>query len=136
MKSTKAYPHAELTEKIIGAAYTVHNELGSGFIEKVYENALTQELRYNGYAVQQQPLVSVYYRGLSVGEFQPDLIVEKKILVDVKAVRTLTKEFESKLIHYLKATGLEVGLLINFGESVQVRRKIYTPKHSRSVANQ
>jgi len=133
MAGKAEYPHQELTERIIGAAFIVHNELGGGFVEKVYENALALELRCMDYAVKQQPNASVFYRGQSVGDFQPDLIVEEKVLIDVKAVRMLTREFETKLIHYLKATGLEVGLLINFGESVQVRRKIFSRKNYPSV---
>lgn len=134
LRTKVEYPYAELTEKIIGAAYTVHNELGGGFIEKVYENALVIELSERGIDACQQPQTSVSYRGRLVGEFNPDLIVEDKILVEVKAVRTLTHEYDQKLIHYLKATGLQVGLLINFGESVQVRRKIFTLKLNRSAS--
>lgn len=129
------YPLKELTEKIIGAAYDVHNELGSGFVEKVYENALTAELRRQEYVVEQQKALTVSYKGESVGEFITDLIVEKKVIVEIKAVKSLTDDFDAKLIHYLKATGIEVGLLINFGESVQVHRKIYTPKPKQSVPN-
>lgn len=140
MNEQEKYPLKELTEKIIGAAYEVHNTLGSGFVEKVYENALSEELREHGLSVEQQKPVSVIYKGKSVGEFIADMIVEQKVLVEVKSVKMLTKDFDSKLIHYLKATGIEVGLLINFGESVQVHRKIYTPKQkqsvNKSVANQ
>jgi GxxExxY protein len=137
MSEQEKYPLKDLTEKIIGAAYEVHNTLGSGFVEKVYENALTEELREHGSIVEQQKPVSVLYKGKSAGEFIADMIVEKKVLVEVKSVKILTKDFDSKLIHYLKATGIEVGLLINFGESVQVHRKIYTPKpKNKSVLNQ
>jgi GxxExxY protein len=137
MNEQEKYPLKELTEKIIGAAYEVHNTLGSGFVEKVYENALTEELREYGFLVEQQKPVSVIYKGKSAGEFIADMVVEKKVLVEVKSVKMLTKDFDSKLIHYLKATGIEVGLLINFGESVQVRRKINTPKlKNKSVLNQ
>ncbi len=133
MSEREKYPLKELTEKIIGAAYEVHNTLGGGFVEKVYENALIEELREHGFIIEQQKPVSVLYKGKSAGEFIADMIVEKKVLVEVKSVKMLTKDFDSKLIHYLKATGIEVGLLINFGESVQVHRKIYTPKQKQSV---
>lgn len=123
---THEYPHKELTEKIIGAAYRVHNELGGGFIEKVYENALAEELRAIGFSVEQQKPIEVYYKGKSVGEFAADMIVENLVLLEIKAVKTLTEEYEAKLLHYLKATGIEVGLLLNFSDSVQVRRKVLT----------
>jgi GxxExxY protein len=137
MSEQEKYPLKELTEKIIGAAYEVHNTLGSGFVEKVYENALSEELRVHGLNVEQQKPVSVLYKGKSAGEFIADMIVEKKVLVEVKSVKMLTKDFDLKLIHYLKATGIEVGLLINFSDSVQVHRKIYTLKSkTKSVLNQ
>ncbi len=123
---SEKYPLKDLTEKIIGCAYTVHNELGAGFVEKVYENALAIELRDHAINVAQQKPIRVSYRGKAVGDFVADLVADDNVLVEVKAVKALTKEFDAKLLHYLKATGLEVGLLINFGESVQVRRKVYT----------
>jgi GxxExxY protein len=126
MDAEVLYPHKDLTERIIGAAFDVHNELGAGFVEKVYENALAIELRKRALRVEQQKAVKVEYQGESVGEFVADLIVDNTVLVEIKSVKSLTPENESKLIHYLKATGIEVGLLINFGESVEVRRKIYT----------
>ena len=128
MDAEVLYPHKDLTERIIGAAFDVHNELGAGFVEKVYENALAIELRKRGFKVEQQKPVRVEYQGESVGEFVADLIIDDTVLVEVKSVKSLTPENESKLIHYLKATGIEIGLLINFGESVDIRRKIYTPQ--------
>ena len=133
MDAEVLYPHKDLTERIIGAAFDVHNELGAGFVEKVYENALAIELRKRGFKVEQQKPVRVEYQGESVGEFVADLIIDDTVLVEVKSVKSLTPENESKLIHYLKATGIEIGLLINFGESVDIRRKIYTPQsHKKS----
>jgi len=128
MEGEKIYPHKDLTEKIIKAAFKVHNKLGSGFVEKVSENAMAEELKNFGYLVEQQKDISVIYKDKPVGEFIADLIVEKKVLVELKAVKSLTREFEAKLIHYLKSTSIEVGLLINFGNCVQIRRKIYTSK--------
>lgn len=136
MDANELYPHKDLTEKIIGAAFTVHNELGSGFVEKVYENALALELKSKGFNIEQQKPVTVKYKGELAGEFCADIVVDGIVLVEVKAVKSLLKEYESKLIHYLKATGIEVGLLINFGESVQVRRKIYTNNSTNSVNHQ
>lgn len=136
MDGNETYPHKDLTEKIIGASFDVHNELGSGFVEKVYENALAMELRRRGLTCKQQQPVSVSYRDESVGEFVADLIVESVVLVEIKAVKAITSEFESKLIHYLKTTGIEVGLLINFGERVELRRKIYSrPSAGKSVTS-
>jgi len=135
MKEPTEYPFRDLTEKIIGAAYKVHNVLGSGFVEKVYENAMALELRRDRLLVEQQVPVTVRYKGEIVGEFVADLIVEKKVLVEAKSVKALTRDFETKLIHYLKATGIPVGLLLNFGESVQVRRKINTAHSNPSASN-
>jgi GxxExxY protein len=135
MDAEVLYPQKDLTEKIIGAAFDVHNELGSGFVEKVYENSLAIELRKRGLRVEQQKPVKVEYQGESVGEFVADLIVDDTVLVEIKSVKSLTPEYESKLIHYLKATGIEVGLLINFAESVEVRRKIYTNQRNPSAQN-
>lgn len=131
MNTAEQYPHKDLTERIIGAAFEVHNELGGGFVENVYENALAVELRKKGLKVEQQIAVDVKYHGESVGVFVADVVVERLVLIEIKSVRTLLPEHESKLIHYLKATGTEVGLLLNFNESVQVRRKIYTAKTAK-----
>jgi len=112
-----------LTHKIIGAAYKVHNQLGAGFLEKVYENALRIEMVKQGFQVQQQAPISVCYEGEIVGDYYADLWVEERIIVELKAVQTLTKEHEVQLVNYLTATGLDTGLLLNFGPSVQVKRK-------------
>jgi len=113
-----------LTEKIIRCAFNVHNELGSGFLEKVYENALRMELIQENLEVKQQVPVEVRYKGKTIGNYCADLLVNDKILIELKAVETLVKEHEVQLVNYLKATGLTIGLLINFGPSVQIKRKI------------
>jgi GxxExxY protein len=113
----------ELTAIIIGCAYDVHNTLGSGFLEKVYENALRVELIRRGLSVKQQEPIKVYYLGELVGDYYADLLVENRIVVELKAVLALTKEHEVQLVNYLTATRTETGLLINFGSSVQVKRK-------------
>ena len=115
-----------LAERIIGCAYRVHNELGPGFLEKVYENALKIDLEDKGLVVEQQCPISVRYRGRVVGDFHADLMVEKRMIVELKAVRNLAQEHEVQLVNYLTATGIEDGLLINFGSSVQVKRKFRT----------
>ncbi|HKZ01569.1 MAG TPA: GxxExxY protein [Pyrinomonadaceae bacterium] len=112
-----------LTRTIIGCAYKVHNALGAGFLERVYENALQIELSKVGIIAKQQELISVWYDGHVVGDYQPDLWIAEQLIVEVKAVQTLLKEHEVKLVHYLTATHVDNGLLINFGPSVQVKRK-------------
>ncbi len=112
-----------ITEKIIGCAYTVGNGLGSGFLEKVYENALAHELRKAGLSVSQQQDIQVAYDGVLVGEFAADLLVEESVLVELKAAKALDDAHMAQCLNYLKATGLQVCLLINFGSPrVQVKR--------------
>ncbi|AQQ72006.1 GxxExxY protein [Limihaloglobus sulfuriphilus] len=113
----------KLTEKIIGCAFLVHKTLGSGFLEKVYENAMRVELQRSGCSVTQQAPLSVYYGNQIVGEYLADLIVNDLVIVEIKAIRALAKEHEVQLVNYLNATCINDGLLINFGNSVQVKRK-------------
>ncbi|MGZ8848582.1 MAG: GxxExxY protein [Pyrinomonadaceae bacterium] len=122
----------DLTQTIIGFAYKVHNALGPGFLEKIYENALRIELERAGLTVKQQQPINVLYDGEIVGEYFADLWVDERIVVELKANLTLSKEHEVQLVNYLAATGIADGLLINFGSSVQVRRKYreYKPKGS------
>jgi GxxExxY protein len=123
--SEAEYPKQQITEKIIKASFIVHNRLGAGFVEKVYENALVKELRGMGLDVEQQKPMKVAYGGEPVGEFIADLLVEQSVIVELKAVRRLEKPFEDKLLHYLRTTSLPVGLLLNFGApSVQIKRKV------------
>ncbi len=118
------YKHTDLTEKIIGCAYKVYNELGAGFVEKIYENALMIELKNEALTAQQQYPVRVYYKGNLIGDHVADIIVEDKVIVELKAVSQLTKAHEVQLVNYLKATGIEVGLLINFGDQILIKRKV------------
>ncbi|MCE5252006.1 GxxExxY protein [bacterium] len=113
----------ELTELIIGCAYKVHKELGMGFLEKVYENALKIELENSGLDVNQQYPITVNYHGQVIGDFFADLFVEKQVIIELKAVQNLAREHEVQLVNYLAATGIDNGLLINFGSSVKVKRK-------------
>lgn len=122
----------EITQTIIGCAYTVHNKLGLGFLEKVYENALRIELEKAGLRVKQQEPISVTYDGQVVGEYYADLWVDERVVVELKAALALVKEHEVQLVNYLTATKVDHGLLLNFGPSVQVKRRFreYKPKGS------
>ena len=122
----------DLTHAIIGCAYKVHNFLGAGFLEKVYENSLKIELDKLGIDARQQEELPVWYEKHMVGIYYPDLWIDKQLIIEVKAVQNLAKEHELKLVHYLAATNIDNGLLINFGSSVQIKRKFreYRPKGS------
>jgi GxxExxY protein len=119
-----------LTEIIIGCAYKVHNTLGSGFLEKVYRKSLAIEVAKKGLRAEQEFPIKVFYEGQEVGEYFADLLIEDRVVIELKAVRYLGKEHEVQLVNYLTATGIEIGLLINFGASVQIRRKHKTFKPS------
>jgi GxxExxY protein len=115
-----------LTERIIGCAFRVGNDLGCGFLEKVYENALVHELRKTGLFVQQQYEIEVTYDGVVVGQFFADVLVESSVLVELKAVRTLEANHFAQCHNYLKATNLTVCLLINFGNpKIEIKRIAY-----------
>ena len=118
--------HQETTEQIIKAFYNVYNTLGYGFLEKVYENALLIELKKNGFMCEKQKPISVFYENEIVGEFFADIIVNDTIILELKACETLVNEHELQVINYLKATDIEVALLLNFGKIPQVKRKIYS----------
>lgn len=117
--------NADVTDQIIGAAYEVDNELGFGFLEAVYEKSLLIALEDRGVAARSQVGIEVVFRGQVVGEYVADLLVDDSVLVELKAVRTLVDKHEVQLVEYLVATGIEVGLLLNFGPAgVEVRRKV------------
>ena len=119
--------HQEITEKIIKSFYTVYNKLGYGFLEKVYENALFFELLQEGLNCAKQVPIEVYYEGHSVGNYFADILVENKIILELKAGEgTLIEEHELQLINYLKVTDKEVGLLLFFGKKPIFKRKIFT----------
>jgi GxxExxY protein len=117
--------HSELTGKIIKAFYTVYNTLGYGFLEKVYENAMFVELREMNLDVIKQAPIKVFYKGQEVGEYFADLIVENSVIIELKSAENLSKANESQLLNYLKATEIEVGLLMNFGTAAEYRRKVF-----------
>jgi len=118
--SADNYKYSEITEKIINAFYKGYNTLGYGFLEKVYENALFIDLVAMGLLVEKQKQIKVYYEGKEVGEYFADLAVERSVIVELKTAETLCKEHELQLINYLKATEMEVGLLLNFGKEARV----------------
>lgn len=109
--------HEDITAKILEACFEVSNELGAGFLESVYQNALVIALKQKSFQVQVQVPIAVMFRGENVGNFVADLLVEQKVIVELKAVTALTPEHQAQVINYLKATGIEVGLLVNFGRS-------------------
>lgn len=117
------YKHAALTKKIIKCAFEVHNILGYGFIEKIYENALILELQSNNLNIEAQKPIRVIYKENNVGDYITDIIVEDKVVIEIKAVEKLIDMHEVQLKNYLKATNMEVGLLLNFGKSLGVKRK-------------
>ena len=118
----------DITEKVIGCAYTVGNSLGCGFLEKIYENALKIELTKAGLLVEQQYPITVLYDGQKVGEYVADLLVEREVIVETKAVKRIEDIHIAQCLNYLKATGLKVCLLINFGNTrVEVKRLAGAP---------
>jgi GxxExxY protein len=125
--------HSDLTEKIIGAFFDVYNELGYGFSESVYENALLLELENHGLQVEQQVPIKVYYHGQAIGQYWADILVNDAVILELKAVRQILEEHEAQLLNYLKATQYEVGLLLNFGPKAQHLRKVYDNNRKGSL---
>ncbi len=123
---------AELTERIIGCAMRVHRVLGAGFLESVYQNALRHELGKAGLRVECEKRIDVRYDGIVVGVFAVDMLVEERVMIENKSVQAIIAAHEVQLVNYLTATGIEIGLLLNFGrERLEFRRKtrIYRPRH-------
>jgi len=118
--------HGEITELIIKAFFKVYNTLGYGFLEKVYENAMRIELSKMGLNVLQQKNIKVFYEADQVGDYFADLFVNDLIIVELKAAENICEEHEAQLLNYLKATDIEVGLLLNFGKEPQFKRKYFT----------
>ncbi len=124
-KDEKSYPHSQLTQRIIGAAFEVHRELGAGFLEKVYETALIRELQAQEIRAEPQAAIPVHYKGSPLGTYYADLLVEGSVICEIKAAEALDGAHEAQLLHYLKATGISVGLLLNFGRpSLQIKRMV------------
>jgi len=118
--------HEDITEKIISSFYKVYNTLGYGFLEKVYENALLAELKIQELNAGAQYPIDVFYEKIKVGIYFADVIVESKIIIEIKAAEAIAREHELQLVNYLKATNLEIGLLLNFGKKPEFKRKIFT----------
>jgi GxxExxY protein len=117
--------HEELTNALIKTFYEVYNELGYGFLEKVYQNSLYLELKNKGYKVEAQKKILDYYKGIEVGEYFADLVVEDKIILELKAAECIVKDFENQILNYLRGSDCEVGLLLNFGKKPEFKRKIF-----------
>jgi GxxExxY protein len=128
MSKSDNYKHSEITDKIIRAYYNVCNSLGFGFLEKVYENAMHIELKSMGLLVERQRKIKVYYEGTEVGEYFADLAVTECVIIELKAAESICEEHEFQLINYLKATEMEVGLLLNFGKKPEIKRKVFSNK--------
>ncbi|MBD3672968.1 MAG: GxxExxY protein [Planctomycetaceae bacterium] len=126
MMSRQELLHSEKTEEILSSFYHVYNQLGFGFLEKVYENALLISLRKKGFQIESQKSIEVYFEGEQVGKFYADLIVDNLVILEIKAVDQLQRVHETQLLNYLRATPIEVGLLLNFGEKPSHRRRIFT----------
>ena len=119
------FKYKELTEKIINIFYKVYNRLGYGFLEKVYENAMILEFKKEGITAISQSPIRVLYEGEVIGEYYADILVENKVIVEIKASRSLVEENEAQLLNYLKATDIEIGLLLNFGAKPEIKRKVF-----------
>jgi GxxExxY protein len=123
----------EKTAVILKCFYKVYNTLGFGFLEKVYENALYYELINHGLLCQKQVPIKVYYDGKPVGDYYADIIADENIIIELKAAESLIEEHEHQLINYLKATNIEIGLLLNFGRDPQFRRKVFSNDRKRTA---
>ncbi len=118
--------HKKITDGILKAYYDVYNQLGYGFLEKVYQNAMYFELKSQGFKVEAQKQIKVYFKNQLVGEYYADLLIEDKVIVELKACEVLMNVHVAQIMNYLKATASEVGLLLNFGEEPEFKRIIYT----------
>ena len=134
--NTDRFKYKDITDIILKSFYEVYNELGDGFLESIYENALYIVLIGYGLSVEKQKDVSVFFRGNIIGDFKTDLIVNEKVIVELKAVRAIDPAHEAQLINYLKATNIEVGLLLNFGRKPEFKRFVFSNERKNISANQ
>ena len=132
MEIENGYLLSEKTGKILKAFYDVYNELGYGFLESVYKNALYLDLSKQGLDCVMERGLTVFYKGSSVGTFFADIVVDNSVIIEVKAAKTLVPQHEAQLVNYLRATEIEVGLLLNFGPEPQQRRIIFTNDRKKS----
>lgn len=128
--------HKSITDIILKVYYEEYNELGYGFLEKVYQNAMYFELQSLGYKVEAQKQIKVYFKKQLVGEYYSDLLVEDKVIVELKATELLMNVHIAQIMNYLKGTPIEVGLLLNFGEKPEFKRFIYTNDRKSNIKNQ
>ncbi|MBI5805431.1 GxxExxY protein [candidate division TA06 bacterium] len=119
------YIYSEITDSIIRCSYEVHRKFGFGFLEKVYENALSIKLKQAGHTIEQQVPIKVYFEEHVVGDYFADIIVDGKVVIELKSCSELSKAHETQLVNYLKATKIKVDLLIYFGNRVKICRKIF-----------
>lgn len=126
--------HRDLTERVIGIFYDVYNELGCGFLESVYGNAMLLALRQAGLAAEAHVPAPVWFRGALVGDFRADIVVERKLLLELKAARCIEPVFEAQLLNYLRATPLEIGLLLNFGPKPEFKRMVFDNDRKQTPA--
>lgn len=124
--------HEEITEKVIGIFYDVYNELGHGFLEAVYRESMVVALRQARLNVEKEVLLPVYFRGVTVGEYRADLVVENKVVVELKTARAIDSTHEAQTLHYLKSTDMEIALLFNFGIKAQFRRLIFSNENKKA----
>jgi len=125
--------HKKMTDEIIKTFYDVYNELGCGFLEKVYQNALYIELKSRGFKVEAQKQIKVNYKSCIVGEYYADLIINDTIILELKVSEFIIPDHEFQLINYLKATNIEVGLLLNFGIKPEFRRKVFENNRKKLI---
>ena len=131
--------HGELTEKLIGIFFAIHNELGHGFLESVYKQAFSVVPAENGIFFERQIAIPVWFHGKQIGEFRADILADRKVLIELKTGREVEPAWEKQLLNYLRATDVEVGLLFNFGPSAQFRRYVFennkkNPRNPRESA--
>ncbi|NTV42213.1 MAG: GxxExxY protein [Syntrophobacteraceae bacterium] len=135
MDADQTLKHKDLTDGILKVFYDVYNELGFGFLESVYENALAIALREAGLDVEQQIPVPVYFRGRLVGDFRCDLLVQGKVILELKAARDIAAEHVAQTLNYLRATAIEVALILNFGERPSFKRLVFDNDRNKAPAN-
>ena len=128
------YKHSEITEKIIKAYYNVYNKLGFGFLEKVYENSMMIELKKFGLNCAKQFPIKVIYDSEQVGEYFADILVENSVIIELKAAEILHPDHEAQLVNYLKATEIEVGILLNFGKKPEFKRKVFSKEYKKQFS--
>ncbi len=125
--------HKQLTGEILKVFYDVYNELGYGFLERVYQNALFIELRHRGFEIEAQKKITVYYKGVAVGDYFADIVVNQTVILELKACDYIVDEFEFQLLNYLRSTNCEVGILLNFGKEPEFIRKVFRNSNKKTL---